>query len=43
MRLIPAANGLKYQAQTLPADPADSNYYAETAWVNNKPAFLYST
>jgi len=41
--LVPAANKLKYQVQTLPADPTDSSYYAETAWVNDKLAFVYET
>ncbi len=39
--LIPEANELKYQVQTLPVNPADSNFFTETAWVDNKLAFVY--
>lgn len=39
--VIPKANALKYQVQTLPLNTADSTYFTETAWVRNELAFSY--
>lgn len=37
--VIPQANRLSYQVQTLPLNPADTTYFTETAWVRNELAF----
>lgn len=39
--IVPEANELKYQVQTLPVNPVDSTFFTETAWVDNKLAFVY--
>ncbi|MGH2643728.1 MAG: FecR family protein, partial [Chitinophagaceae bacterium] len=39
--IVPEANELKYQVQTLPVNPVDSTFFIETAWVDNKLAFVY--
>lgn len=41
--VIPVANKLKYQVQTIPLNPIDSVSLTETAWVHGRLAFVHES